>query len=105
MNTDFPVPITSIDDLEIYENYLKEEFRNQTAPTKNLKDRLKTLIGSLVKIDYPVGNRLESKIGRLLEIGEDFISINLQNGRNMVIGLNTVKFLTVLQNNIKNPHF
>ncbi len=105
MNDNFPIPITTENDLSFYEDYLLAEFDVSPKPTPNLTDYLGAYIGKPIKIDCTVGNRLESKIGTLTNVGEDFIAINLQNGKNMVIALNTVKFLTILQNNIKNPHF
>ena len=105
MNSNFPVPITSVTDLEFYENYLKEEFPHKTDTDINLHKHLKTLVGNIVKIDCSVGNRLESKIGKLIQVGEDFLTLNLQNGRNLSVCLSNIKFVTVLQRNTKNPHF
>ncbi len=108
MNYDFPIPITSDTDLQIYEDYLKEEFENSditvTAPT--LTEQLKSYIGKPVKAECAVGNRLESRSGILTQVGEEFIILTaFQNRRSMIIGLKSVKFLTILQNNIKNSHF
>ncbi len=105
MNDNFPIPITTENDLSVYENYLLGEFDISPKPTHNLTDYLKSLIGKTVKIDCAIGNRLESKMGILTQVGQDFITIALQSKKDMVIGLKTVKFLTILQNNIKNPHF
>lgn len=102
MNTDFPTPITSFADLKTYENYLQEEFCDKSPTFKNL---FNTLLESVIKIDCTVGNRLEAKIGKLKEIGDDYVLLTLQNGKNMIIGLESIKFVTILQNNIKYPHF
>lgn len=105
MNDNFPTPITTENDLSFYENYLLGEFDVSPKPTQNLTDYLGAYIGKTVKIDCAIGNRLESKIGILTQVGEDFITITLQSKKDMIIGLKAVKFLTILQNNIKNPYF
>ncbi|MBR6533343.1 MAG: hypothetical protein IKT44_02825 [Clostridia bacterium] len=105
MNDNFPTPITTENDLSFYENYLHQEFDVLPKPTHNLTDYLKPHIGKTIKADCAVGNRLESKIGILTQVGEDFITITLQSKKDMIIGLKTVKFLTILQNSIKNPYF
>lgn len=105
MNDNFPIPITTENDLSFYENYLHQEFDVLPKPTPNLTDYLKSYIGKTVKIDCAIGNRLESKTGILTQVGEDFITISLQARKEMIIGLKTVKFLTILQNSIKNPYF
>lgn len=105
MNDNLPIPITTENDLSVYENYLIEEFDVSPKPTPNLTDYLKSYIGKPVKIDCDIGNRFESKIGILTQVGKDFITISLQSKKDMIIALKTVKFLTILQNSIKNPYF
>ena len=101
MNDNFPIPITTENDLNIYENYLIDEFEISPKPKHNLTDYLKSYIGKPIKIDCAIGNRLESKIGVLTQIGEDFIAITTQSKRNMLTRLENIKFLTILQNNTK----
>lgn len=110
MNNNFPIPITDAADLEIYENYLKEELSSSDltvhSPIPTLSEHLKSYIGKPVKAECEVGNRLESKSGILSQVGNEFIIINsFQNRQSVIIGLKSVKFLTILQNNVKNPHF
>ncbi len=103
MNTDFPIPITTATDLEFYENFLKQEFK--ITPATSFIQNLKSYIGSLVKIEYTVGNRIEAKTGWLLEVGEDFILLKqMQTGQKTLLRSSVVKFVTLLKNNVKNPH-
>ncbi len=105
MHNDFPVPITSDKDLDIYQSYLSSELEESNITANNMTANLKCYIGNLVKTDCAVGNRLESKIGILDTVGEDFVILNLQSRKKALIPLNSVKFLTILQNNTKSPYF
>ncbi len=105
MNDNFPIPITDETDLEFYEEYLKEEFTLATDKKPTLCAALKSYIGKAVKADCAIGNRLESRIGILTEVGDDFFMIKPPNRREIIINLNSLKFLSILQNNTKPPHY
>jgi hypothetical protein len=103
MDANFPTPITDISDLEFYQNFLKEEFPQKEPST--LKEKLKTLIGNQIKIESAIGSRIEIRTGRLLEVGDDFIVIKpMQSNVEIMLYINSVKFLTVLKNNIRKPY-
>ena len=106
MNNDFPMPITSKNDLDFYENYLKEEF-NLIPPPKEpsqstLTQALKQHIGRFIKIETCVGNRLEIRTGKLLEVGDDYLYVLSSNRQKTLIDIKSAKFFTLLQNNTKN---
>lgn len=61
---------------------------------------LKKHIGKLAKIESLIDNRLESRIGVLLEVGEDYIVIKLSKCCcSMMIPLCTVKYITIAHDN------
>ncbi len=106
MNENFPIPITTTNDLEVYEAYLKEEFQSTETPNSDLIEKLQGYIGKPVKAECEVGNRLESKSGILSQVGNGFIVVSsFQNRQSVLIGLKSIKFFTVLQNNTKNAYF
>lgn len=101
MRENFPSPITDEKDLDFYQNYLKREFET-TAPN-TLHRKLKTLIGSLVKAECLLGNQHQIKIGYLLEVGEDFITLKQpQSNAKTIIRTDTVKLLHILKDAQKN---
>ncbi len=109
MENNFPIPIMNDKDLKVYEDYLKKD--NQKPVIKSyvpetltntvfLPAYLKNHIGKLVKIEALVGNRLECRVGTLLEVGADFLVIKLQqNCCTTVIGGNSIKFITIIHDN------
>ena len=106
MNNDFPIPITSQNDLDFYENYLKEELSLNPLPKEPSQSRLtqalKQHIGKLIKIEICIGNRLEIRTGKLLEVGDDYLCILSSNRQKTLIDIKSAKFFTLLQNNTKN---
>lgn len=101
MRESFPTPITTDKDLEFYEAYLKQEFENLAS--KKFEERLKSLIGSLVKAECLISNRLEIRTGYLLEVGEDFILLKQsQSNQKTMLRTDTVKFLHILNDAPKN---
>lgn len=102
MNSDFPIPINSESDLQAYENYLTDmdKPKNHTAL---FDEHFKTLIGYIIKADLVIGNRLESKIGTLESIGEDFFILGIQNQKSIIIKSKSVISITILQKSTKRP--
>lgn len=101
MHENFPYPITDEKDLDFYQDYLKREFETTTPNTLNSK--LKTLIGSLIKAEYLLGNQPQIKTGYLSEVGEDFIMLKPpQSNAKTIIRTETVKLLHILKDAQKN---
>ncbi|MBR4116975.1 MAG: hypothetical protein IKK65_02725 [Clostridia bacterium] len=105
MNDIFPLPLTNETDLEVYEEYLKNEFSENRHQPQTLTSILKGYIGKNVKADCAIGNRLESRIGLLTDVGENFLIIKPPNRQELIIHLGSLKFLSILQNNTKLPHY
>jgi hypothetical protein len=96
MYLDFPSPIDNDSDLEFYENYLKQEFK--TTQHSTFVEYLKRYIGFTLKIDCAIGNRIDTKIGKLTEVGEDFILLNIApTNQKTMVRLGNVKFVTILK--------
>lgn len=104
MNNQLPVPITDETDLDYYKSYLNREFSEITTPKATLCALLKAYIGKSVKIDI-VGYKPETRMGKLSQIGDDYLILKSQNQTEIIIPLTSVKLVTVLQNNTKPPHF
>ncbi len=105
MNDNFPTPITNETDLEFYENYLKDEFVTVENKAETFTDLLKKYIGKPIKADCTIGNRVEYRIGILSSVGMDFIIIKPNRNREIIIKLQSIKFISVLPNNTKLPHY
>lgn len=111
MENKFPVPIINEKDLKVYEDFIKvDNPKKQNLPKMYTPETLlnnvflpaylKMHIGKLVKIECLIGNRIETKIGTLLEIGADFLVIKLKEQCcSMVIEGSSVKFITIIHNN------
>ena len=113
MENNFPIPIVSEKDLNVYENYLRQDNKATKVVVKNksyvpetltnpvfLPAFLKNHIGKLVKIESLVGECLQAKIGTLLQVGADFVVIKLnQNCSSMVIEGRSIKFITIIHDN------
>lgn len=62
---------------------------------------LKNHIGKLIRVESLIGNSLESRIGKLLEVGTDYIVIKLHiKNCSMVINTASIKYITIAHNNI-----
>ena len=110
MENNFPIPIVNEKDLNVYENYLRQEknilSKNKSYVPETLTNPvflpafLKNHIGKLVKIESLVGECLQVKIGTLLQVGADFVVIKLsQNCSSMVIEGRSIKFITIIHDN------
>ena len=102
MNDNFPIAITNEADLDFYKTYLEQEFKETTPRT--FLQKLNDYIEAPIKIECLLGNRIETKIGHLSEVGEDFILLkSLQNRQKLLLHLSTVKAVMPLkENHIRN---
>lgn len=105
MTDNLPIPIISDKDLDFYEDYLYQEFKPKSNESVTFNTLLKNYTGKTVKIDCSIGNGLQSKTGILTSLGDDFLTIKLPNRHEIIIKLNSIKFITILQNNPKLPHY
>ena len=63
-------------------------------------DYLKNHIGKLLKVESLVCEKLESRVGILMEVAHDFLVIKPnRNCCSMVIGSATIKYITIMHNN------
>lgn len=126
MEHSFPCRINGEKELEYYEEYLnKNDGAADTAEEKTMKmtvsppsgyidkalppppckdDRLccylKTAVGKLVRVESVIGGCLESRVGTLLKVGEDFIVIKLwQSCSTMICEKASVRYITVIHDN------
>lgn len=117
MEQNFPKYIKSESDLAVYEKYLSREFSKSTPSVKLERSDntirteaqssplvyqcfLKKHIGKLIKAESLIGNRLEARIGILMEVGSDFIVIRPnKNCVTTVIDLKCVKYISIIHNN------
>lgn len=127
MEQNLPKNITNERDLELYERYLKNDRQTETARANQrypmqIENRrnamqtqrepqslensiffqgyLKKHIGKLVKAESLIGNRLESRMGILMDVGIDFLVIkSMRNSVSIIIDLKNVKYVTVIHDN------
>ncbi len=90
---DFLNPIFDEKDLETYEEFLKNELKNTNSET--FENFLQTLLGKQIKVDCLLGNHLESRSGKLIKIGEDFLLLRLQNCSQLLINKSLIKFISL----------
>lgn len=89
----FPKPIKSERDLNAYSDYLQNQNRNTDSKT------LGDIIGSIVKIDSVIGNRIESKSGVLVSYDGTFLGLRQpQTAKTVFCNANSVKYITVMSN-------
>lgn len=61
---------------------------------------LKNHIGKLIRTESLIGNCLESRIGKLLEVGADYIVIKLYKSNcSMMINTSNIKYITIIHDN------
>lgn len=118
MQQNFPKYIKNESDLAIYEGYLRKnsekissnQIKNESSNEENLPEYLKNPVffqcflkkhvGKLIKAESLIGNRLDTRIGILLEIGSDYIVIKPnKNCVTTVIDLKCVKYISIIHNN------
>ena len=119
MEQNFPKYIRNESDLAIYERYLNKEttkmqsaqIKIETKPKENMPEHLsnpiffqcflKKHIGKLIKAESLIGNRLDTRIGILLDVGSDYMVI--KPGKNCVttvIDLKCVKYVSIIHDKI-----
>ncbi len=88
----FPIPLLNEKDLEIYDKYITE------VSVKNLPEYLKNHIGKPAKVEVAVLNRIETKVGILMDVGKDFLVLKLPECQSLIIEGGCIKFITVMHN-------
>lgn len=97
MSFNLPHSINGDNDLRLYEEYLKKDssFIAKSKPqpygqtqkvdktSLDFKSFLKAHIGEIIKVEFPVGPRLDHKIGKLKFVGNDYLELT-QNGGNII---------------------
>lgn len=85
-----PHAIKNENDLKLFEEYLKKEpmYRpkppaSKPSPLVDLRSFLKSHMGHVIKVEFPVGARLENKIGKLNFVGADYLEL-IQNGGSII---------------------
>ncbi len=129
MQKNFPSHITSEKDLKLYEEYLENEQKptqstelscrteskpyymmskssvlpaNQSIQNSNMffQGYLRNHRGKLVRVESLLGNRLESRIGILFEVGANYIVLKLnRNACSMMIEASSIKYITIIHDN------
>lgn len=92
----FPKAIKSENDLNAYSDYLQ---RQTNPPNTKNSHTIADLIGSIVKIDSVIGNRVDSKNGVLISFDGTFLGLRQpQTGKTVFCNVNSVKYVTVMSN-------
>jgi len=127
MTDNLPSPINNNNDLDVYENYLKEsnwgneanidyptniENRNMSyipQQNKNISEKLTNTayipaflskhIGKLMRVEFFMGYQLVTKIGILMTVGDSFIVLRSQNNRTLLCDAKSIKFITIIHDN------
>lgn len=104
MGYSLPGYIRGQEELSVYEQFLKNNKpickNNTETPTKSdpnitLKDFLCLNIGKKVRVATTVGSNINVKIGTLLNVGADFLTIKQNLGITLIGGknINNITFL------------
>ncbi len=118
MEQNFPKYIKDEHDLAIYESKLRSDFGLKSCTTSEMHKPpvkeipeilsnpvffqcfLKKHIGKLIKAESLIGNRLETRVGILLDVGTDYIVIKPnRNCVTTVIDLKCVKYVSIIHDN------
>lgn len=105
--SNFLPAIVSEKDLNIYENYLNKDTAKYPVSIENpknnsLPNHLHNHIGKLIKTESVIGETVICKIGKLLQVGNNFLVVKLPNAcATTVIELSSVKFITIVHDNSK----
>ena len=132
MQKNFPTHISSERDLKLYEEYLENDkaidnsaelsckieskpyaMMNRSPdlpvmPKSMTNDMffqgyLKNHKGKLVRVESLLGNRLETRVGILFEVGANYIVLKLnRNSCSMMIEASTIKYITIIHDNDMN---
>ena len=86
------VSITCEKDLEIYEKHLQGDLLGEM----NFKKHLINCKGKMVLVETCVGGNVSKKIGKLLEVGDDYIVLkNANSCQSTIIPASNIYFITV----------
>ena len=119
MERNLPSYITSEQDLIAYEKYLKNGQRELNSEKKQCHIQaetpkkaqtpeifsnpicyLKKHIGKLIKAESLIGNRLENRIGILMEVGSDYIVIKpTKHCVTTMINSESIKYISIIHDN------
>lgn len=126
MDNKLPDHITNEKDLEFYEAFISDmknhngkamQIQHSNIPMPKQKQMnfktaspamcpdmlykfLSNHIGKLIRIDFLISNRTESKSGKLLNVGKEYVVLKLfRNGCTMICDINSIKFVTVVHDN------
>lgn len=98
-----PHVIKNENDLRLYEEYLKKEpsYRpkhpvSKPTPLVDFKSFLKSHIGHIIKVEFPVGARLENKIGKLNFVGADYLELTQNGGSIVAVNLNPIISVNII---------
>lgn len=109
--------IESEKDLQVYENYLKDNFPERNVKTKMMQKPivsnpkvlnspifsggyLRQNIGKLFKVESLIGNLLDTRIGILLDVGADFIALKIHKSCcSLIIPTSSIKYITIIHDN------
>ena len=114
-----PMHITCEDDLQVYEDYLQENFSekslihvgNKTANHKGYISQvlnnnifssgyLRKNIGKLLKVESLIGNSLDVRIGKLTDVGADYIALKLNKSCcSLMIPTSSIRYITIIHDN------
>lgn len=123
MNKQLPT-ISSENDLKAYQNYIDSQHTGGEAVSCKIDNNVSVIspaacrrntvlentdfmpsylskyVGKLVRAEFLIGDRLETKIGWILKVGADFIELKLCRGStSAVCNLHCLKFVTVAHDN------
>lgn len=96
-----PQTIKTENDLKLYEEYLKKEpsytkTTSKPKPLVDFKSFLKSHIGHVIKVEFPIGARLENKIGKLNFVGADYLELTQNGGSIVAVNLNPVVSINII---------
>lgn len=98
-----PHAINSENDLKLFEEYLKKEpmYRpkaptSKPAPLVDFRSFLKSHVGHVIKVEFPVGARLENKIGKLNFVGADYLELIQNAGSIIAVSLSPVISVNII---------
>ena len=109
--------IESEKDLQVYEDYLKDNFPDKKVKNKMMQKPivsnprvlnspifsggyLRQNIGKLLKVESLIGNQLDTRIGILLDVGADFIAIKINKSCcSLIIPTMAIKYITIIHDN------
>ncbi len=92
--------ILSEKDLEYYENRLNNLSSPKQSQKSLLGHHLTSCKGKLVKVEICSGGCRQTKVGQLLDVGEDFISLKMGNAPvSTAIPITNIHAITFVHNN------